>query len=382
MSLMAVALSACGAGETQKGTIPIMSWAGIPCEKSEEAFKVMKESGIDWHLDFYADVVSARKALDAAAAAGVGLIPGIPELKTDTEAVVAALKDHPALVAWHIKDEPEVWDIDWIADLRDRIADLDGSHPSYINLYPNWAWGNEKYAGHIELFASKVNTPFYSFDQYPVTEEDDGTIAIRPGWYRNLEEFSAMAKRHGKPFWAFALALSHHLGAPSPEAFYPVPTLGHLRLQVFSDLLYGAQVIQYFTFGGLYDVKNSCKTEAYDAIRQVNSEIKAYSPVFLGCDVKGVWHTGETIPEGTLRLQGMLDSKVLGVEMTGDGAVVSMIENSGRKYIAVQNRDCVNSAVLSISFKGKARRILPDGTVRFREGDIPLAPGDMAIFQL
>jgi len=369
-------------GCTDERTIPILSWEGIPADRSEEAFPVLKESGIDWHLGLYGNIAYAEHALDAAASCGVGIIAGFPELKSDAEASVAALKDHPALVAWHIKDEPEVWDIDWIAELNRKIALLDTIRPSYVNLYPNWAWGNEKYAENIELFASKVEVPFYSFDQYPVTEADDGQIVIRPTWYRNLEEFSAMAKRHSKPFWAFALALSHHLGAPSPEAFYPVPTLGHLRLQVFSDLLYGAQAIQYFTFGGLYDFENSCRTEVFDLVRQVNSEVKAYSSVFLDCEVKGVWHTGDNIPEGTARLTEMPDGRILHIGVSGEGAVVSLIEKSEKKYLAVQNRDCVNPAVLEISFSEKVRRVTVKGTERFDGKDVALAPGDIAIFQL
>lgn len=381
--LLCAAAAVCGCGnDSPQETIPIITWAGIPSAKSADAFPVLKESGVDWHLGLYSNISQAAEALDAAEACGVGVIAGFPEIKSDTEASVMALKEHPALVAWHIKDEPETWDLDWIAELTGKIASFDAGHPSYVNLYPNWAWGGDKYAENIELFASKVDVPFYSFDQYPVTEAEDGTIVVRPTWYRNLEEFSAMAKRHGRPFWAFALALSHHLGAPSPEAFYPVPTLGHLRLQVFSDLLYGAQAIQYFTAEGLYDYRKSEKTEVFDIIKQVNSEIKAYSPVFLGCEVEGVWHTGASIPDATVRLTKMPDPKILGIEVSGDGGIVSLFSNSGRKYVAVQNRDCVNPAVLRISFKGRVRKVSPQGTESFKSGDVELAPGDMAVFQL
>lgn len=383
LPLLCAAATVCGCSDdVQQETIPIISWSGVPAAKAEEVFTVLKESGIDWYIGRYNDLAQTKEVLDAAEACGVGVIAGFPELRENTEASVMALKDHPALVAWRIRDEPETWDLDWIAELVAKIASLDAEHPSYVNLYPNWAWGGDKYAENIELFASKVDVPFYSFDQYPVTEAEDGSIVVRPTWYRNLEEFSAMSKRHGRPFWAFALTLSHHLGAPSPEAFYPVPTLGHLRLQVFSDLLYGAQAIQYFTFGGMYDSGKSQKTEVFDLVKQVNSEIKAYSPVFLGCEVKGVWHTGASIPDATSRLTKMPDSKILGIEVSGEGGIVSLFSNSGRKYVAVQNRDCVNPAVLRISFKGRVRKVSPQGTASFKGGDIELAPGDMAVFQL
>lgn len=191
-----------------------------------------------------------------------------------------------------------------------------------------------------------------------------------------------MARKYNKPFWAFAMAMSHHLGAPSPPAFYPVPTLGHLRLQVFSDLLYGAQLIQYFTAKGMYDVKTLGKSAEFEIFRKVNSEIKAYSPVFYGCKVKGVWHTGDAIPSHTERLRTMPHEKVASLSLSGEGAVVSLIEKDGKEYLAVQNRDCVNEAVLDVSFNGRVRQFTIDGLKAFNGDPFTLEPGNIVIFKL
>lgn len=366
----------------ERQTIPVITWAGVPPQHSAEVFPLLRECGIDIHLGLYSSAENALSALNAAGDCGLKMIPGFPELKDSTEQSVARLKNHPALFAWHLKDEPEVWDIPWVAALAAEVSKLDPEHPSYINLYPNWAWGREEYAGNIEKFAEAADVQFYSFDQYPITANEDGSVSVRPGWYRNLEEFSAMARRHGKPFWAFALTKSHHLGAPSPEAFYPVPTAGHLRLQVFSDLLYGAQAIQYFTAGGLYDMENHRTTPVYDIVREVNAEIRAYSPVFLGCEVLGVWHTGDVIPEGTRRFGTDADGNVGKLEISGEGGVVSLLRNGRDTYIAVQNRDCVNPAILEISFRKEVCLVTPEKTVRFDGRTLKLGPGDIAVFKL
>lgn len=378
--LQVTAFSGC-IQETERETIPVITWAGVPADMSEEIFPMLKACGVDCHLGLYGDSGEARVALKAAGDAGIGLIPGFPGIRDSTGTAVAMLKDAKALVAWHIKDEPELSDIRWIAELVRQVRSLDVEHPPYVNLYPDWAWGQDDYADNIEAFASQVDVPFYSFDQYPVTEKD-GEIQIRPTWYRNLEVFSAMARRHGKPFWAFALTSSHHLGAPSPPAFYPVPTPGHLRLQVFSDLLYGAQAIQYFTAGGLYDSGTSERTPVYDIVKEVNGEIKAYSPVFLGCSVEGVWHTGDTVPSHTRRLEAMPHPAVESLSVSGEGGVVSLVSNGGRKYLAVQNRDCVHEAALEISFTRRVRLFAPEGSVRYDGGPLMLLPGDIAVFDL
>lgn len=376
-----VAVLLCLSCTRAQNYIPVISWGGVPAECSEEVFKVLKECGVDAHLGFYKTDKEAYGVLDIAEKNGIKLIPGLPALRDSAESSVSRLKDHPALLAWHIKDEPETWDIPWIAELVVRMRELDPSHPSYVNLYPNWAWNEDLYAERIESFASEVDLPFYSFDQYPITENEDGSLSLRDGWYRNLEEFSAMARCHDKPFWAFALTSSHHLGAPSPEAFYPVPSIGQLRLQVFSNLLYGAQAIQYFTARGIYDIDNHCKTSVYDIVKQVNAEIKAYSPIFHGCKISDIRHCGVTIPKGTKEFIPTEYSIFEKLEISGEGAVISFLKNGKYEYIAIQNRDCVNPAILEIGFSRKVRRITPEGSFRFDGKAIKMEPGDIAIFR-
>ena len=362
-------------------TIHLMAWAGIPADKSDTLFVLAKECGFDMHVGLFKTSEEARLALDAAEKSGIGMIASVHQIKDSTEKVVAQLKDHPALYGYGLKDEPETWDLRWLKQLHQKVRELDPEHPCYINFYPNWAWGVNAYAGNIDAFASQVDLTFYSFDYYPVTEVE-GEIVIRPDWYRNLEEISHLSKMYDRPFWAFALALSHHLGAPSPPAFYPVPTLGHLRLQVFSDLLYGAQAIQYFTFAGVMDVRNCSKKPVFDLVQKVNSEVKAYSPVFAGCSVLGVWHSGDSIPSHTRRLETMPHRRVKSLKISGEGAVISLIEKDGETYLAVQNRDCVHSAVLEIAFAGRVRRFTTDGEMRFDGKPITLDPGDVAIFRI
>lgn len=380
--LSALLICCAGCRQSSRQSIQIVTWAGIPAGDSREAFEALRECGIDIHLGLYPGLPQAKSALDAASDAGIGLIPGFPGLRDSTEIAVNALKNHPALRAWHLKDEPETWDFPWLKALARQVDSLDREHPCYVNLYPNWAWGVESYAETIDRFAEEVELPFYSFDQYPITENEDGSVSIRPDWYRNLEEFSAMARRRGKPFWAFALTKSHYLGPPSPEAFYPVPTAGHLRLQVFSNLLYGAQGIQYFTGGGIYDCKEGRKTQIFNIVAQVNSEIKAWSRVFAGCEILNVVHSGDTIPNGCRKMVGTPHESIDRFEISGPGAVVSTLRNGRHNYIAIQNRDCCNPAILDIDFNRKVTLLTPDGETEFDNRTIRIEDGDIVVFRL
>ena len=375
-------------------TIHIVSWGGIAADKADTLYSLAKECGFDMHLGLYRAKESAIASMDAASRNGIDVIISFPQIKDSTESAVALIKDHPALFAYHLKDEPDTSDFGWLSDLSGKIEDLDPLHPCYINLLPNWAWGVEEYSNKLEMFASEFDMPFYSFDNYPVVEVD-GSVQIRPDWYRNLEEFSAMARKYGKPFWGFALAKAHSISDPWPDTVYPEPTLGQLRLQVFSNLLYGAQAIQYFNFTGIVDPVTCQKLPAYDLVRQVNSEIKACYSVFAGCSVLGVWHVGESIPCGTKPLETMPHKKVKslsikslsvngGEDAKGHG-VVSLIKNQGVTYLAIQNSSCTDSAVLNISFSGRIARLDQEGTcsyIHLEPQPIIISPGNVVIFAL
>lgn len=361
--------------------IRVVSWGGIGADKADTLYSLAKECGFDMHLGLYRAKESAIASLDAAARKGIDVIISFPQIKDSTESAVEAIRNHPALYAYHLKDEPDTSDFGWLAGLYDKIHRLDLEHPCYINLLPNWAWGVSEYSDRIERFACEIDVPFYSFDNYPIIDID-GEVVVREDWYRNLEEFAQMARNHRKPFWGFALAKAHSITDPWPDTVYPEPTLEHLRLQVFSNLLYGAQAIQYFNFTGIVDPVTCEKLPAYDLIRQVNSEIKAYSPVFAGCTIKGVWHTGDSIPASTHRLESMPHKKIKSLEITGNGGVIALIENRGNTYLAIQNRDIHNPAKLDIEFKSRVHILTPDGPVRLTRTSLDLTPGNIALFAL
>ena len=371
-------LASCRPGDC--GTIPVIAWHGLSKDAFAKGLPLVKEAGFDVYLHRVANLDSALVMLDLCRENGLMAMPQCPELLEDPERVVPLIKDHPALYAYYLKDEPEYWDLEWLGGLVEKIQSMDTRVPCYINLYPNWAWEEEKYVEHINMFADNCPTPMVSFDQYPLTEVD-GQILVRDTWYRNLEEIRTLCNERNRPMWAFSLLESHHLGFPSPIAFYPVPTLGHLRLQVFSDLAYGAQAIQFFTCRGA--ITSVCeKSPVFGLTQQMIAEIKSISPIFLGCEVEEVWHVGE-MPKGTKAFDISACRKVRSLEVDGMGAVVSMFRNGRSRYLAFVNKDCENPETLEVTFKGNVKRVAKDCTMsRFDGQPVTIAPGDIVIFKL
>lgn len=356
------------------GEFPIIAWTGVEADKSLAKFPVMKAAGINIYLGWYDDLETTLNVLDAAQKTGVKLITSCASLSSNTEEVVKALMNHPALYAYHLDDEPEINDLPGLGGLVKQIKSIDSYHPCYINLYPNWAWGKELYTENVKSFIEQVPVPFLSFDNYPIVSINGAPSILRPDWYRNLEEISAAAKDNNMPFWAFALALSHQL---DDTHFYRIPVLEELRLQVFSDLAYGAQAIQYFTYWGL---QNDEPTAVYDLVKTVNREVQQLSSVFLGANVISVSHTGNQIPEGTKALDS-LPAPIKSLKTSESGAVVSVLEKGVNQYIVIVNRDFRNVMNLSVETDGSVSRIQKDGSAVIPDGSVvAVEPGDMVVY--
>ncbi|GAA4315249.1 hypothetical protein GCM10023143_26500 [Compostibacter hankyongensis] len=366
------------------GDIPILAWYGIPAGQTSLArYEELKASGITYQFTNFPDAEAMAKALDIARKAGIKMIVACPELKTDTRNTVRRFMHHPAVAGYFLRDEPGKKDFPDLAEWAKKIQSVDKAHFCYLNLLPTYgagALGTSTYREYVHTFIKTVPLQLLSFDHYPVVGD-----SLRWDWYDNLEVFSDEARKAGKPFWAFALTVSH-----GP---YPIPTVAELKLQVFSDLAYGAQGIQYFTYwtptGTQWDFHHGPitpegkRSEIYDRIRTMNKEIKSLSGVFLGAKVVSVSHTGDSIPYGTKRLT-TLPAPIKTLETKGKGAVVSVLKNGQNTFLVVVNRDFRQPMELTIHCDGGVKKVLKDGSLVPANAYLPtleVDPGDMAVYQ-
>lgn len=387
-----------------KGTIPVMSWGGIAQkEVSVQNYLKLKDVGVNIDIAFFQSADAIATALDAAGQAGVKLMISCPELKTDPEKTAARFKNHPALEGYYLGDEPDRSKFDELADLAKKLQAADKNHYCFVNLYPNInsnqkKFGTKDYKEYVDTFDKMFPAPYLSFDFYPVT---DGKIHLR--WYENLEFFAAKYKAEGRPYWAFALttsylAYSDDTGQPSLNDFYQlyktynpeklfvhdIPSLPELRLQIFADLAYGAQGIEYWSFRGYGSPLDASgkRTIVYDKLRLVSNEIQNLSGVFLGAKVISVGQTGIDIPNGTKRLS-KLPAPVKVLETVGEGAVVSVLENGNNSFLVIVNRDFKQSMKLILEVDDSVKKVQKDGTLIAANeytSASEVEPGDVAIY--
>ena len=367
-----------GCSKGSKESIPILAWYSIPADYSTlENYQDLADAGFNINFSHLGTLPEAMKALDLAQKVGVKVMFSCQELSAEPEETVKKVKDHPALYGYFLRDEPAVKDFPLLGEWAKRIKAVDDKHPIYLNLFPNYAPDNIlgcTYPEYVHRFVEEVGLPMLSFDFYPVTVK-----GIRQSWWSNLEVIAKEAKEAGIPFWAFSLSTAHNP--------YPVAKMQSMRLQFYTDLAYGAQGLQYFTYWcptpGIWDFNNAPinemggKTAVYYLVKEMNKELQARADVFMGAKVLMLGHTGETLPPDVTPLTD-LPSQVSVLDTKGKGAVVSHLENGEWQYLMIVNRsldekvDCeigFNVPVKQIGRNGKASKVSAQGTYTIEEGD-------------
>ena len=118
------------------------------------------------------------------------------------------------------------------------------------------------------------------------------------------------------------------------------------------------------------------ETDLWNAVKQVNSEIREFSNVFLGSTFVSAGHVGKAY--GGLPL---ISGAVAGVKVvsTGkEGVLVTRIDNNGYEYVVIVNHDPFNKQeVICILYGGREYIVSMPGQV-----DQNCSPGNTTSFFL
>ena len=227
--------------------IPILAWIGVPPNVDISHYNTMRSAGFTHDL-MTGDADAIQEGLDKAQRAGIKGIINCPELHTDTESTINRFKNHPALAGYTVMDEPRMHTLDIAEDRMKKFQSYDKKGISYINLLAGSdddSWIQAPFDEYFQEVTTRFPLQMLSFSFYTISIPD-GMIKkqLNPYWYMNLEVFSNKAKELKIPLWTLALSSEHH----HIDRLYPEPTISDLRLQVYSNLAYGSQMIQYYTY--------------------------------------------------------------------------------------------------------------------------------------
>lgn len=339
-------------------TFPIMTWFGLPSNYLDlQHFQDMADAGFTINFSHLNAENLNMTALSLGQQAGVKqLIMDSriqPDKKVDETAlklvdeVIQRYKSHPAFFGYHVRDEPSTSLFSNLAAIKNRILSQDQDHLVYSNLNPDYGsaagYGASTYQEYVNKFMLAFKPQILSYDHYPFTSS-----GFRQTYYQNLEEIRTAAIANNVPFWAFTMSC-----AISPP--YPNPQESWIRLQVFSDLAYGARGIQYFTYGLPHSSQENFtiailddggnKTYLYDIAKRVNSEVHALASTLKQIQSLAVYHS-TPLPQGTNGLPGDFIVK----STTGLPLVIGYFKDSqNRIFLFLVNRDYNNRGDAGIS---------------------------------
>ena len=373
--------------------MPIIAFQGVPeWKNSDEHFRTFSECGFTVSLYSYTSLDLLVKACRLADKYGVKVLGKCPEMVSSPLLAARTLQKEKGFFGYYIQDEPSVPEISQRQQEIERLRSTDSAHIFYINLHPyyhdSWIEPTLKVKTYPEYLkaASATSCKQLSFDFYPIM-----TSGIRPTWYQNLEMIRQESLASGKPFWGFVLSVPHNVPF-TPDTYYPTPTLGSLRLQVYSNLAYGAQAIQYFTYwtpsssrfnyhDAPVDVDGQ-KTKTYDVVQQMNKELKQVTPLFYGAKVLSVHHLG-AIPQGATR-QTTMPTNIRSLKIVGrQGAILSQFEKDGHRYLAIVNKSHENPLTIRIRTRNNIPRYLTKTLTEERlKTNYTIDAGDILLFKL
>lgn len=352
--IMAMQISPAFAEEKE---MPIIAYWGVPEGRTTDAdFHTFMECGFNVSLYPYKSLDALVRACRCADKFGVRILGSCPEMFDSPTKAARTLRQENGFFGYQMQDEPNVEEIRLRQKDIEKLRSIDSTHVFYLNLLPfqkkdpQWVFSVTKASTYQEYLrvASATSCQQISFDHYPIT-----TRGLRETWYHNLEMIRQESIRSNKSFWGFVLSV--------PHVDYPQPTMGSLRLQIYSNLAYGAQAIQYFTYwtpanNKKYDFHDAPmssggkKTKTYALVQKMNEELKPIARLFYGAKILSVHHLG-VIADGTTRQtenpENLSSLKIVGKK----GVVLSIFEKEGHRYLAMVNKDYKENMTVLIKAK-------------------------------
>ena len=363
--------------------LPILAWYSIPADQATlETYQDLKDCGFNISYSQLSTLEEAQQALELGEQVGVKILFSCSELETNTAEIINQVKDSPALYGYFLSHEPSISDLTDLGEWADRIRIADDEHAIYLNLAPDYAdeeiIGSKGYEEYVKEAISEVKPTQISFDFFPIQES-----GISSSWWQNLEIIKKCGAEAELPFWAFALS--------SAFDSYPSPEMSYLRLQMYTNLAYGAQCLQYYTYwcpSSNYEApvaSDGTHNEAWDLIKAMNEELQARAGVFVGASLLGVYQTGkeDEQPAGTSPLKTGTISNLLKLNAGDNGAVISHFENGNWEYMMMVNRSHDAGFDYSIIFDHDVQFINRDGSIEDigTSSEAHLEAGDCAIFR-
>ncbi len=346
---------------------PITTYYGGP-SVSEKIAEQMADGGFNliWCIE---------KELDTAHKYGLRVQLQAPELRDRVtimsdpaqiaalDAVIERVKNHPAMYAYYVTDEPNASQFPELGKLVAHLRERDPAHFAYINLFPTYANNNQlgtkgdtvtAYREHLRLFIEQVKPDILSYDHYHF--KSDGTDGDQ--YFLNLGMIRQAALDAVIPFMNIVQGCiwDQTMRAPNSD---------EMRWLNYTSLAYGAQALSYYVYyrqpswdnfgkkAGMMMRPDGSTTAQYAAARELNPQFIAIASELQPLCSLGAYHVG-TVPRGAVALPEnapfFLDFSGYGMsKMPPEGMLLGCFGKSGNPtHVMVVNLNYKNTVITTV----------------------------------
>ena len=316
------------------------------------------------------------------------------------DALIEKARNHPAMYAWYVFDEPTTSEFPKIAEMVAYLRKHDPKHLAMVNLFPTYASAGAlgtsgdrvtAYREHLRQYIDAVKPDLLSWDHYPFMKTHD-----KDDYFLNLELIREAAVKHGIPFLNVvqAVSVSEHSRVPTPDEG---------RYQAYTTLAYGGQGLSQFVYwaysdftGGIseFDDDNFSPARAVkdaaapltplgEALRVIHPEFIAIARVLQPLKSLGVYHLGK-LPPGTMPLPA---GAAFTVDDTDDILVGYFGASDVPTHVLVVNLDYKAARVTMVNGPGPME-VFDAGTGKWRRASngaraaVSLLPGGGKLLRL
>lgn len=280
--------------------------------KHPERLSEFEQDGIDTVVPYNLDHLDPKAYLNRALATGVGVMmmidrelvmkPNLPAVR----AFVAKYKSHPALIGWHLADEPTIGH-DYVSAQNARqvykaIRSVDPDHP--IAIVFGVSEDARPFIGAMDVMM---------FDDYPCVDKRPEFSAL-PKWWERLNDRAAIGRRVGSYIPVIQAFGENQYGKPFLQK--RLPTAAEARYMAFASIVAGATGIVYWT-------RYRSRPEwVQSVLTPLITELRQLRPAFERGPIPGVKVTASSVSASLFRDPGN-GSLILIAVHHGKGNVVA-----------------------------------------------------------
>ncbi|UVI32732.1 cohesin domain-containing protein [Paenibacillus spongiae] len=204
----------------------------------------------------------------------------------------------------------------------------------------------------------RSNPDVLVYDHYPFRVNN----GFSSGYYENMEVVRRQSLAGDVDFWTYIQSVGI-------DNYLRPPTKADLNYHIYTSLAYGAKGYIYFTYTtpqnqgaeqfsqGLI-LPDGTKNISYDWAKDINAEVLNLGPTLLKLTSQDVYHAEtDVLPAGTTALPSAFFWQPSGTDERMPMIVSSFLDENGRQYVMVVNKDLEQSHSQSFTLSNGAQTV-------------------------